>query len=262
MGLIVYGILALIIILALCKVSPAFQYKFKFCLFAVYVPIGALITIPFFALRPKDVRNMHWLTPIYRRASPLLGIKWEIRGREILEKDEARVFVCNHQTGLDILAMAELAIPNTAAVAKKELLYFFPFGFCAWLCGTVFINRSDSEKSRKQISALGESIKRSRTKLWIFPEGTRHKGTDLLPFKKGAFHIAVQHGLPIVPLVISPYSFIDDRKQYFGSGKMVISTLQPIETKGVTDINGLVESTRELMDKEYKRLGQLDGSGK
>jgi len=55
--------------------------------------------------------------------------------------------------------------------------------------------------------------------MWMFPEGTRSKKPELIPFKKGAFQVAVQNNLPIVPLVISPYSFIDDRKKVFGSGE-------------------------------------------
>lgn len=58
-----------------------------------------------------------------------------------------------------------------------------------------------------------------QTKLWIFPEGTRSKRVNLLPFKKGAFHIAVQNKLPIVPVIVSPYTFINDQKKIFNSGK-------------------------------------------
>jgi len=54
--------------------------------------------------------------------------------------------------------------------------------------------------------------------MWIFPEGTRSKKSELLPFKKGAFHIAMQNKLPIVPVVISPYTFINDEKKIFNSG--------------------------------------------
>jgi len=133
-----------------------------------------------------------------------------------------------------------------ATVAKKELLYVFPFGLSAWLCGTVFIDRSKGSKSIVKLSTTAETIQKEnvrgskecktfrmkplcssykppllclQTKLWIFPEGTRHKGAELLPFKKGAFHIAMQCKLPIVPVVISPYTFIDDEKEIFDQGK-------------------------------------------
>jgi len=119
----------------------------------------------------------------------------------------------------------------------------------AWLCGTVFIDRANSTKSRTQISTSAESLKKNRTKLWIFPEGTRNKGETLLPFKKGAFHIAIQNKLPIVPVLISPYTFIDDGKHEFGSGRMIISVLPLIETDdiGPENLNEFIEQTRDIV---------------
>jgi lysophosphatidate acyltransferase len=108
-----------------------------------------------------------------------------------------------------------------ACVAKRAIMYVFPFGLASWLCGTVFIDRSNAADSRTKISATAEEITTNKTKMWIFPEGTRSKGAELLPFKKGAFHIAVQHKLPIVPVVISPYTFINDEKKIFNLGKIL-----------------------------------------
>lgn len=60
-----------------------------------------------------------------------------------------------------------------------------------------------------------------QTKLWMFPEGTRNPSrTSLLPFKKGAFRVAITCQVPILPVVYSPYYFIDDKKKYFGQGMM------------------------------------------
>lgn len=60
-----------------------------------------------------------------------------------------------------------------------------------------------------------------QTKLWMFPEGTRNPSrTSLMPFKKGAFRVAITCQVPILPVVYSPYYFIDDKKKYFGQGMM------------------------------------------
>ena len=62
-----------------------------------------------------------------------------------------------------------------------------------------------------------------QTKLWMFPEGTRNSSrTSLLPFKKGAFRVAITCQVPILPVVYSPYYFIDDKKKYFGRGMMEV----------------------------------------
>lgn len=60
---------------------------------------------------------------------------------------------------------------KTTVVAKRELLYVFPFGVCAWLCGLVFIDRNAIEKAKNSMNRAMERLKKTNTKLWIFPEG-------------------------------------------------------------------------------------------
>lgn len=62
---------------------------------------------------------------------------------------------------------------KTTVVAKRELLYVWPFGICAWLCGLVFIDRYAADKAKVTMNAAMEKLKKDNTKLWIFPEGLR-----------------------------------------------------------------------------------------
>lgn len=75
------------------------------------------------------------------------------------------------------------------------------------LSGAVFVNRGNSKQAYESLKEAGETMKRQQTSLWIFPEGTRssQETSNLLPFKKGAFHLAVQAGLPIIPVVCENY---------------------------------------------------------
>jgi len=247
-------------VIILYEDSPTFRYKFKFCLYTILVSIVMLIFLPISMLRPRNVENLLWTQPFFPPISRILGLQWEIQGAENLKKDVSCVLIGNHQSVLDILGLYEIwpLIKRCAVVSKKEVLYVFPFGLVAWLCGAVFIDRANSSKSKTQISETAETLKKDRTKLWIFPEGTRHKGTSLLAFKKGAFHIAIQNKLPIVPVLISPYTFIDDDNQEFGSGRMIVSVLPLIETDdiGPENLNEFIEQTRDKMIKEYERLSQ------
>jgi len=136
-------------------------------------------------------------------------------------------------------------------------MYVFPFGLASWLCGTVFIDRNNTADSRTKISATAEEIRTNKTKMWIFPEGTRSKRAELLPFKKGAFHIAVQNKLPIVPVVVSPYTFINDERMIFNSGKVMVTVMPPVETEGCEDVSKLVDQIREDMNREYMRLSEV-----
>ncbi|CAK1548326.1 unnamed protein product [Leptosia nina] len=70
-------------------------------------------------------------------------------------------------------------------------------------------------------------------KLLLFPEGTRHSGDKLLPFRKGAFHVAMDAGAPIQPVVVSKYHHVDSKRPWFGSGHIIITILPLIETEGV-----------------------------
>jgi len=244
-----------LVTLVLYEDSPKFQYRFKFCFFVVYVSLVCLLTIPFNMFNPGNVENLLKANPFVKFAAKMLGIKYEISGSENLDTDEPCVIVCNHQSILDTLVMAHAWPKRCAGVCKKELLYIFPFGLAAWLCGTVFIDRSKG-KSINQLSTTAENFHKQKTKLWIFPEGTRHKGQELLQFKKGAFHIAMQYKLPIVPVLISPYTFINDEEETFEQGRVMVSILKPIPTTDVTDVNDLVDTTRDLMNAEFLRLSE------
>ena len=99
----------------------------------------------------------------------------------------------------------------------------------------------------------------------FFPEGTRHApsndGASMLPFKKGAFHMAISIGIPILPVVISEYDFIDTGKKIFGECRwnsfrpeVTLNVLKPIQTEDLTldDMNQLIEKTRNKMIQVFE----------
>jgi len=94
----------------------------------------------------------------------LLGLRWELRGREHLERDRACIIVANHQSSLDILGMFELwpVMDKCTVVAKKEIFYAWPVGLAAWLCGLIFIDRMNSESARSVINDATQEIKANK----------------------------------------------------------------------------------------------------
>lgn len=110
-------------------------------------------------------------------------------------------------------------IGRATVVAKKELLYVFPFGLASYLWGTLYIDRSNRSDSVNRLNQESRAIQENAAKLLFFPEGTRHLGDRLLPFKKGAFHIAIQSESAIQPVVTSKYWFLDNKRHVFGKGK-------------------------------------------
>lgn len=92
--------------------------------------------------------------------------------------------------------------------------------------------------------------------MFIYPEGTRNKNRGLLPFKKGAFKTAIMGQVPIIPVVMSPYYFIDGKKGTFDKGHIIVKALEPIPTKGLVDADheDLMERTRVVMLAEYEKI--------
>jgi lysophosphatidate acyltransferase len=139
-------------------------------------------------------------------------------------------------------------------VAKHELLYTGPFGIASWLSGLIFINRIRSDKARNVINQAVSELKVQKIKLWVFPEGKRHNTGEIHPFKKGAFHCAITGQIPLLPVVFSSYkSFLDDGNKNMVSGDIIVTTLEPISTEGLTadDIPELMERTRDVMTETF-----------
>ncbi|POI29559.1 hypothetical protein CIB84_006691 [Bambusicola thoracicus] len=116
--------------------------------------------------------------------------------------------------------MVEVIPKRCVPIAKKELLYMGTVGWACWLSGMIFIDRQRTGDAIDVISQTAKTIRRENLRVWIFPEGTRNQSRSMLPFKRGAFHLAVQAQVPIFPIVISPYwDFFSSKEKKFTSGK-------------------------------------------
>ncbi|KAK9511569.1 hypothetical protein O3M35_000201 [Rhynocoris fuscipes] len=215
--------------------------------------------LPFFLLQPKSVKNLTLAAIVLKHLTKCLGIEWELRNGEILKEAKGAVIVANHQSMLDIMGMWNIweVMGNCTAVAKKELIYVPPFGPMAWLGGLIFIDRKNPKKANDQIRSRYNLINKEKTKIWLFPEGTRNKKAEnLLPFKKGAFRMAIECKAPIIPVIYSPYYFIDGEKKTFDKGKIIISVLEPItvDEYSFDNMDSLIDKTYNLMNTEYNKL--------
>ncbi|HTO70867.1 MAG TPA: HAD-IB family hydrolase [Myxococcota bacterium] len=131
----------------------------------------------------------------------LAGIELRVRGEEHLWSSRPAVFIFNHQSALDVLILCKLLRRDFVGVAKQELRRVPLFGALAALTGTVFVDRADSGAAIRALQPAVDAL-RMGTSLAIAPEGTRAPTPRLGRFKKGAFHMAMQARVPIVPIVI------------------------------------------------------------
>lgn len=141
----------------------------------------------------------------------------------ILEKVRPGVFIGNHQTELDVL-MLGCMFPKYCSVTAKSSLKKTPFlGWFMTLSGSVFIDRKNAKDARHAMQGAADQMRNLKQSVYMFPEGTRSytKEPTLLPFKKGAFHLAVQAQVPIVPVVAANYSHVlHPKDMVFTSGKI------------------------------------------
>ncbi|EJD53661.1 1-acylglycerol-3-phosphate O [Auricularia subglabra TFB-10046 SS5] len=186
----------------------------------------------------------------YHLCGRLLDIDIVVEGEEHLDVRPA-VLVGNHQSMIDILYLGRIFPKRASIMAKSQLRWTPLLGQWMWIAGTIFVDRSHNKKQAVEaLTKVGEKMKEQHTSLWMFPEGTRsmRQHDDLLPFKKGAFHLAIQSGLPIIPVVCENYWRLY-RKGVFEGGTLKVRVLPPIPTADLTadDVAALSERTRDLM---------------
>jgi lysophosphatidate acyltransferase len=181
------------------------------------------------------------------------GIWFDVQDPEnYLGNTRPAVFVGNHQTELDVLMLGHI-FPKWCSVTAKKSLSKIPFlGWFMLMSKTVFIERKSRSQALQAFDAAAEQMRNQRQSVFIFPEGTRsyYEKPDLLPFKKGAFHLAVQAQVPIVPIVAANYSnVLNVKTKQFQPGIVPTRVLKPISTKGKTkeDVDSLLEETRNAM---------------
>ncbi|KAJ5590293.1 20S cyclosome subunit (BimA/Nuc2/Cdc27) [Penicillium hetheringtonii] len=191
------------------------------------------------------------------------GVTFDIiEGQEHLSTRPA-VFIGNHQTELDVLMLGAIFPPYCSVTAKKSLRNIPFLGWFMALSRTVFIDRGNRETAMKAFDGAVDEMRVHRQSVFIFPEGTRSYSDEptLLPFKKGAFHLAVKAGVPIVPVVTENYSHVmSPRAMRFNAGSIKVKVLPPIETKDLSpaDVDRLTTITRESMLKTIQEFAQAN----
>lgn len=175
----------------------------------LYVVFGILLTllliliaIPIAIISPLG-RTMAWIERFWSRALiRLSGMRVTARGMEHIKNEKTYIFICNHQSALDIPLMMFFAPKQLRMIFKKELLYIPLFGLILWLLKFIPIDRANREKA---VLSLKKAAKRIHDgiNIVIYADGTRSLDGELKPFKKGAFMLAIEAQVEIIPVTIS-----------------------------------------------------------
>jgi putative phosphoserine phosphatase/1-acylglycerol-3-phosphate O-acyltransferase len=153
-----------------------------------------------------------------------------VEGREHLWSARPCVFVFNHQSNIDPIVVMKLVRGGITGVAKKEAKRIPVFGLVFTLAGVAFVDRGDTDQARRALAPAVEKL-RAGTSLIIAPEGTRSATPRLGRFKKGAFHIALQAAVPMVPIVLRNTGEVMARGTHLvTSGRIDVAVLPPVDT--------------------------------
>jgi 1-acyl-sn-glycerol-3-phosphate acyltransferase len=185
----------------------------------------------------------------------LSGVRVAVHGLELLDPKQAYVFVSNHRSYLDTAAMFVYTGRRIGLLAKKELLKVPVLGVGMGFVNVMAIDRTNRESAIRTTEAAAKRIQ-SGVSFAVFVEGTRAKPGELLPFKKGAFYMARQAGVPVVPVAIRNSDVLMGK----GTGEARAGTLEmvllpPVATAGVEtdeDMNRFISSVRASIAAELK----------
>jgi 1-acyl-sn-glycerol-3-phosphate acyltransferase len=177
------------------------------------------------------------------------GARVHVRGVEHLDRNQAYVFVANHQSNLDPPLLFAYLGHNTGGMAKKELfrIPIMKQGFP--LVHVVPVDRSNRERAIESTHIGAEVLRRGHS-LMAFPEGTRTVDGRVKEFKKGVFYMAIESGVPVVPTVVNDTRLLMRKgEKRVVPGNIYLEILPPVSTTGYSTetIDALVDHVRNLI---------------
>ncbi len=197
------------------------------------------------------------------------GVHLNVIGQENLTAQRPAVFIFNHRNQVDPIISGALVKDNWVGVGKKELQRDPIMGTMGKLLDGVFIDRDDPDSAVEMLRTV-EDRARNGLSIVIAPEGTRLDTTEVGPFKKGPFRIAMSVGIPIVPIVIRNAEIIASRNSTtLNPGTVDVAVFPPISVENWTldTLSDRIAEVRQLYldtlaDWPYDGLPEVDLSAK
>ena len=201
-------------------------------------------------------RALHWIM----RA--VLGWRITIEDRGHVADSVPAILMAAHKSNLDIIVYGGLYPKHAVVIGKKEVAKIPVFGWFFRATGNILIDRKDLQSAIASITAAAARVREKRISVWVFPEGHRNDSPTLLPFKKGAFHLALAAQVPIVPIVCSQLDgVVDGHRLLIYPGRIRIRVLPAIPTEGLgeADLEPLMETVRGRMQAAQDQLASEAG---
>ena len=233
-------------------------YLFRMLLMGLHFVLAGVLGVLLGLCRPFNPDNSRLCARLYAwPAMCILRLRVKTDVDSLTHKKQSCVVIANHQSNYDLFVLGNVVPHRTVCIGKKSLKWVPLFGQLFWLAGNVLIDRGNAHKARQSMLTTTHTLKHKDTSIWVFPEGTRNLGKELLPFKKGAFQMAIAAGVPIVPVCVSTY-VTHMKLNRWNSGDILIRSLAPIPTAGLTmdDMPELMEKCRGQMAECIEAMDQ------
>ncbi len=235
-----------------------YTYVEFFLCAVLFVPLMGLATL---LTKPDPGRRIRgrWMRRFGRVTSRLTPIwRFSVEGKgppDIFER--GYVVVSNHQSTADPFLLSFL--PWDMRWVSKESIFKLPIiGWLMKFSGDIPLRRGEAQSVVQMLNTCKETLAAGMC-IMIFPEGTRSADGKLLPFKPGAFQLAIETQSPILPVALTgTHACRPKGSLWFGEAKAVVRVLEPVETKGLTqaDLPALTERVRESIAKAVASLEQ------
>ena len=218
----------------------------------LWLPIMAVLRL----VTMKADPGRYWVGLMFRQIAVVMATLnplWKFRISGVMPTDPRRpyVVVSNHESFVDILLISHLPW-EMKWLSKAELFKIPVLGWLMHLAGDIPVDRG-SARSAAEAMVRCKEILRQKVSVIIFPEGTRTTTDEMLPFKDGAFRLAIDNKLPILPLAVNGAATAL-RKHDWRLGRSVaeVCVLQPVEVEGLTraDIGTLRDQVREMIARQ------------
>ena len=205
---------------------------------AILTIIGSLFSHQWWGYYPPRIWAKCWCW--------LLFIKVEVKNRELIDPNQAYVFVANHQGAFDIFTIYGFLNHNFKWLMKKSLRNIPLVGWACIAAGHVLVDRSSPSAVAKTMATARRRLTNGMS-LVIFPEGSRSSDGRIKPFKRGAFKLAIDFDRPLVPVTIDG-SYRVMRKDSYGinPGKVTLTIHRPIDPKS-DDMEKIIQNSFEAI---------------
>ncbi len=208
--------------------------------------------------------NMSWkdginsmMATVGDLVTAMAGIRLVVKGEDNLWAKRPAVFIFNHQSSADLFIASKLVRKDARGIAKKELQMTPILGQLMTAAGVIFIDRKNREKAIEAMKPAVDALKNG-TSIIIFPEGTRSYDYQLGKFKKGAFHLAMQAGVPLIPVITkNAHDAMPRGTNVFRPTAVEVIVLPPVSTKR-WNADNLDRNIAKVRNMFLKELGQAE----